>query len=151
MVTLEDIKSATTEFLARHWNSERLARHKLPQWSGEYGFLGVRPEAREMQGCYAFLEGEQVVYIGSAVSRGRPPYEECGIGARLNQYTTWDRDKGLVEGKRAYRMKHPSLQNVTSIVLIGFPSGLGYLALALEAYLISRFKSEGLKNVKSVK
>ena len=48
-------------------------------------------------------------------------------------------------------MKHTSLQGVTSVVMIGFPQELGYLALALEAYLIGRFKGEGLKNLKSVK
>jgi len=148
MVTSEDIKTATAEFFACHWNSERLARHKLPQWSGEYRFLGVRPEGREMQGCYAFLEGEQVVYIGSAVSRGRPPYEEYGIGARLNQYTTWDRDKGLVEGKRVYRIEAPIATECYVYSVNRFSIRLGIPCLSPRSVSDLKIQKRGIEECK---
>jgi hypothetical protein len=145
MIKFSSIESATIQFFKLHWSSKELP--PFPEWSDEYHFVGEIFN-NEKQGCYVLLKDNSVVYIGSAVSKGNGLYTECGIGYRFNKYLRWDKTKAKDINQRHYLPKE-EIADITSARTIGFSSGFGYLALALEAFLIVRFKDQGLRNIKS--
>lgn len=142
MLTQMRLKMATQEFFARHWNTVSCEGIESPEWSAPWALAGSIPNT-DKQGCYAFLAGDSVKYIGAGVARGTGIYKECGLGARTANYMRWAKEKGLKDGQRVYEMK-PQYRDVTALLTLGFPSGYGYLALALEAFLIAEFKDQGL-------
>jgi hypothetical protein len=148
MTTIKDIERATKDFLEKHWNSVKCGDFGTTNREEWEKLVGTTPNSTK-QGCYVFILNDGAFYVGSAVSKGSGIYVECGIGDRLNDYTEWARDAGALNGKRSYRVKG-NLDAQTRIFTLGFPSGFGYLALALEAYLIVQFKGD-LKNIKATK
>lgn len=149
MITMSDIQEATKRFFARHWSIADCDGRPAPDWSEPWRLVGAMPST-DKQGCYVLLVGDMVKYIGSGVGRGFGRYKECGLGARTWNYMKWDRSKKTSLAQRVYVMTKPYV-DVTSLATIGFPSGYGYLALALEAFLISEFRGKGLINIKSPK
>lgn len=149
MLTEIHLKAATQEFFARHWNTASCGGIESPEWSTPWTLVGSIPNTGK-QGCYAFLVGNSVKYIGSGVAKGAGIYKECGLGARTAHYMRWAKEKGRQDGQRVYEMK-PQYCDVTALLTIGFPSGYGYLALAVEAFLIAKFKDQGLQNIRSTK
>lgn len=134
--SIEALKSATSEFLRRHWNEKSKCGEDL-SWR-TWGMQGSMPY-QENQGCYALLSGDAIIYIGVGASRGRGKYEGWGLGKRVTTHT-----KLLKAGKLEERVYEPNAywkeKGVTGIMTFGFPEGFGYLALALEAFLISILK-----------
>lgn len=146
MIEFSSIENATLEFFELHWCQSKLPTY--PEWSPEYRFVGEIFN-NSKQGCYVLFKNESVLYIGSAVSSGSGIYKECGIGERFNHYLAWDKTKTTEIQNRHY-IPVGAIEDITSVRTIGFPSGFGYLALALEGYLIARFKDKGLRNIKSI-
>lgn len=149
MVTMADIQSATDEFIKKHWNSGACGEFSEASWKEWVAFTGEIPN-NDKQGCYALGVDERVFYVGSAVSRGAGKYTGNGIGKRLGDYAIWDRTKKASGGRRVYCMRDGFDPN-TRVFTFGVPVPYGYLALALEEFLISRFKGDGLVNIKSTK
>jgi len=147
MTTIKDFQIATERFLKRHWDLRECDGNPPPQWSAVWPLVGGLPNT-DKQGCYALLVNDGVKYIGSGVGRGSGRYQECGLGARTATHMRWDKSKKAGLDQRVYVMQQP-YTDVTGLITIGFPSGYGYLALALEAFLIAEFRSKGLVNIKS--
>jgi len=146
MITFPQIESATLEFFGQHWAPT--IGLPSPTWSEEYRFVGEIYN-NQYQGCYVLMKEDAVIYVGSAVSKGRGRYRECGIGERFNAYLRWDKSSPSTIQTRVFKPRE-SISGVTAARTIGFPSGHGYLALALEAFLIARFKEHGLHNIRGV-
>ena len=134
-----DLKRHTAEFFRRHWDPESL-KEESPTWKGPYRFEGSL-EDHDKQGCYAVENNGEIVYLGSGVSRGGGLYEGHGIGTRIGHILVWDRSKPRPIATRVYKPR-PKWQGISAIYTIGFPTEWAYLALALEAYLISRLEPE---------
>ncbi len=143
---MADVEKETRNFLNLHWNAQQLTDVDLPDSWGAYSFIGNVPYG-DRQGCYALVKDSEVIYIGLGASRGYGKYAECGIGARLNSHVLiWDRSVPANSGSRKYEPKESwKRKGVTEVHTFGFPSGYGYLAPALEAFLISRL--EPIENV----
>ena len=140
---MEEVISATNEFLLCHWDTELLDTNEVPGWES-YSFQGNIPKGNR-QGCYALIAKTDVIYIGLGASRGSGLYTEHGVGARLmNHVLKWDRSRPASISDR-YFIPRSKWADVTEIYTIGFPRGYGYMACSLEAYLLSKLKP--LKNV----
>ena len=138
-ITMDEVEKYTRLFLKYHWAAEELQREDLPKCWEAYRFIGGIPYG-DRQGCYALIEEEEVLYIGLGASRGWGIYKECGIGARLSGHVLrWDRS---IPSDLANRVYKPigNWRHITQICTFGFPSGYGYLACALEAYLVSNLE-----------
>ncbi|MBW1732720.1 MAG: hypothetical protein JRJ75_17950 [Deltaproteobacteria bacterium] len=137
IVTIDQIQKVTDEFLGRHWHLNQLDTTEVPAWKGPYSFFGNVPNG-DKQGCYALINGNEVVYIGLGISRGYGTYEGHGIGARLNNHVLkWDRNRPPKDKRRFYMPRKYWKDKLTGIHTIGFPRRYGYMACALEAFLIS--------------
>jgi len=135
--TISDVEETTKSFLQLHWNGEQLSGIELPDVWAAYNLKGAIPYG-DRQGCYALLNDNHVIYIGLGASRGGGLYREHGIGARLvNHVLRWDRSIAADIENRVY-VPQDRWSSITEIYTYGFPSGYGYLACSLEAYLISR-------------
>jgi hypothetical protein len=146
MASMADIQQATDEFITKHWNSRACGEFPDASWKEWAALTGEIPN-NDKQGCYALVVDERVFYVGSAVSRGAGKYTGNGIGKRLGDYAIWDRTKKGSGGRRVYCMRDgfdPSIKVFT----LGIAAPYGYLALALEDFLIPRFKTDGLVNTK---
>ena len=139
-ITMAEVEEKTREFLNLHWNrnAQQLAEIDLPDSWGVYGFIGIVPHGNR-QGCYALIRHGEVIYIGLGASRGYGIYAGNGIGARLNNHVLkWDSKVPSDPANRKYGLKdYWKEKGVTEVCTFGFPSGYGYLAPALEAFLIS--------------
>jgi len=136
-LTVNNVEEKTKEFLKLHWRTELLESVELPEAWAAYNLKGAVPYG-DRQGCYALVEDDQVVYIGLGASRGGGLYSEHGLGARLNSHVLkWDRSIASDIESRVY-LPQDRWTNITEIFTYGFPSGYGYLACSLEAYLISK-------------
>ena len=149
MITRDDLREATRRFFAKHWNPALCDQHEPPDWSEPWELVGEMPGSAR-QGCYALVEGGVVTYIGKGGGRGSGGYPECGLGKRIGAYMRRAKDKGRTDGQRVYEFRELYRKH-TGIMTIAFPSGYGYLALALEAYLIAEFTDKGLTNKHSMK
>ncbi len=141
MPTRDDIVKFTNEFFDLFWNLNLGAR---PEWSRcvPFTFGGARPQNKDipsenMPGCYAFLHGDKVIYIGVGV-KGMSPYLFSGIGIRIKaRHDTYRREK-----------KPDWAGRVTDLCTIAFPRDderlPQFLAYALEQYLI--WKCEPCEN-----
>jgi hypothetical protein len=134
---MKDVKKLTNDFLDKHWN---ISNVKPEGWK-KYSFQGGLEDGSS-PGCYAITKNEDIVYIGLGASRGWGNYKDSGLGARLlNHVIMWDKPRPAEKDKRYYKFK-PKWQDekVTNLYTIGFPKGYGYIACALEAFIISNLK-----------
>lgn len=131
MLTIKHLNIALDEFLSRHWDSPFSSDYERPQWSALWKGKGELPN-RLSPGCYALKSDRGIEYIGSGIRRGKHYYSDNGIGGRASTYFRWDRGQNLKDGRRTYRM----IDDWAGIYTIGFPPEVGYLAPALEHFLI---------------
>lgn len=137
MISLEDLRQQTAHFLDLHWPEGE----PRPAWSEPWEFVGTIPN-HEMQGCYALLRGQEVIYIGVGAGNGPARYRGAGLGSRLHRY--WQRhpeEPRTPDGESRYAPVQ-DWGEATAIVTIGFAPERGYLAYALEPYLIGKLKPE---------
>ena len=139
-ISKADLEKKTEDFLSLHWNNKVL-RVLTAKWESYY-FKGSIPN-QDKQGCYALGREDQIIYIGVGASHKEGLYKEYGIGSRLSSHVIkWDRTipSNHIED-RVYKPRE-RWKGVTEIYTFGLPSNYGYLALALEAFLISELKPE---------
>ena len=143
MPTMDDVRRETQEFIRRHWDISKLDTEESPIWC-EYGLTGTCPN-EDRPGCYALVEGGEVTYIGSGASQGHGIYEGCGLGHRLNGYLQYDRTQPAATlADRRYKPKPQ--YTFTSLHTFGFPRVYGYMALALESFLLNRVPTSDNKH-----
>ena len=131
MPTLEDLNAHTAEFFTRHWK-EPLGEQ--PKWSSKWQFCGSIPN-NGMQGCYAILNGEEIIYVGLGAGYGTDRYQHAGLGQRLHNY--WRvHPSGEYKGDDRLYIPVENWQEATAIVTLGFEPVHSYLAHSLEQYLI---------------
>ena len=145
MATKEVLEKETVNFFSMHWNPANVNVECPGGWE-EYSMKGPMKN-RESPGCYALMNGENVVYVGSAVSRGAGIYINHGLGKRIGEYTRV-KDWGGSTKERTYKFVDGWEGKVDSIITLGFHKDFSYLVPALEAFLIK--KIEGLINVKKI-
>ena len=138
MITVSQLHQATTKFFDRY-----IAKNlDLPTtWSAPKktdGTSGLSPNG-DRSGCYALLAGDEVKYVGVGRSWKKGRYQENALDARIRAH-------GLLVDKATNtyitRDKWRAL-GIDSLVTIGFPHELFFLASALEDYLINELKPEG--------
>ena len=136
-ISLGDVQNRTDQFFDLHWPHDE----ERPSWSDAWSFAGEIPNQR-LQGCYAILLGESVVYIGVGAGKGSGIYEGAGLGSRLHRY--WRTHSKTPKAPDGTSLYEPTGEwaGATGIATIGFPAGRGYLAYALEPYLIGHLKPE---------
>lgn len=135
--SIKSLKKHTQDFFKHHWNDQVIG-FSAPKWSEEWLLAGPAPSYNK-QGVYAFVKGDEIIYIGSGVSRGKKGYEGHGLGARIGGYV-----RVVKEGQ--YRAHDERLAEAGALVTIGFPSGYGHIAIALEYYLLSRVPTKHNSN-----
>lgn len=135
VLTVNQLKTALDEFLDRHWHSPFLNNYDRPQWSALWKGKGELPN-RLCPGCYALKSENGIEYIGSGIRRGKYSCSDNGIGGRASNYFLWNRGHDLKGGRRTYRM----IDGWVGIYTVGFPPEAGYLAPALEHFLIVELK-----------
>ena len=140
-ISKQDLEKTTKEFLIRHCIVDSNSDSIDETWS-EYNFVGSIPNQDRM-GCYALVRGGNVIYIGSGTKLGNGIYEGFGIGSRLSAHVvSWDKtEKTKDKTDRKYKPKE-KWKGVSQIYTYGFSKNLGYMAPALEAYLLSKHKPE---------
>lgn len=132
MKTIRDLIEETDKFFELHWNK---IHGEKPNWSDVWKFEGPAPN-KDSPGCYAFLSGKEVVYIGSAINKNYGIYEDCSLGARINSYIRWNREIPTATDKRIYKLAEEwGDKKIDSLITIPFKK-TRYLVLALETYLI---------------
>jgi hypothetical protein len=99
----------------------------------------------DRQGCYALFKGTELCYIGLGASRGWGPYKGHGIGARIKHVLSVDWNNKTPDGLRMYKVQE-KWADVTHVSTFGFPHNFGYLAPALESYILTRGDMSGLQN-----
>ena len=126
----------TEGFFQRHWQD---AFGAVPEWCEPWPINSQGPVPNgERQGCYCLFQNATPIYVGLGASRGSGLYREHGIGKRLYSHVLRvDSSRGVVNNKGFY-MPREKWQHVTHLRTIGFPSGYGYLAPALESFLLSQ-------------
>ncbi len=137
---INELKSLTEEFFRRHWYKENEGP-TIPQWSEYWKFDGELYN-NTSHGCYAFLKGDEVCYIGMAMNKGLAGYATHSLGSRISNYWRVDKEISKSLGTRKYKPTE-NLQKgeITSIITLPFPVGhQEYLILALEVYLINRMQ-----------
>jgi hypothetical protein len=133
-ITPQRLRTATEEFFRLHWNLPE----PPPSWC-KRPFVGIGAlHAGELPGCYALARKTGIVYIGSAVSRGNVRYVGYGLHSRILRYIRRDRSVHRPDGERVWSFTHGH----SGIYTIGFPLERGYLAIALEHFLVGRFQNQ---------
>lgn len=135
--TKANLIGLTKEFFAKHWN-EALIGKKAPEWCEpqEVKYGNPLPN-HDKQGCYAFVDGEAVAYIGVGTSRGGGLYRGHGIGKRFQAYAKYVDGVYQIVDKRFVGCK---------AMTIGFEVEEAYLANALELFLIGRMPTKFNQN-----
>jgi len=131
------VKTHTADFFGMHWNSKYI-RLDVPRWSEPWRLLGQMPN-HDKQGVYVFVKGDFVTYIGSGVASIKGRYKGHGLGKRIYSYL-----RVLREGE--YYAVDSRLQDADYLITLGFPEGYGYMAIALEYYLLTKLTTEHNKN-----
>ncbi len=128
------LEKATREFFRKHWDS---ASGQPPAWSDPWRLVGNLPNG-ERQGVYALLKKGEVIYVGVGASRNGGLYSGAGIGARFWAYMRWDKSIPVNQnGEKTYTWKGKWAGVAPEEALtLGFEPGTGYLACALEPFLI---------------
>lgn len=140
MVTLDALHTRTTAFLDLHWPEGE----PRPEWSAPWRFVGTIPN-QELQGVYALVHGDDVVYVGVGAGENPGRYEGAGLGNRLHKYWRTDKDDPrTAEGESRYVPSDVwgDVTETPAIVTIGLPPGQAALAYELERYLIRELKPE---------
>jgi hypothetical protein len=137
---INELKSLTKEFFRRHLYKEN-GKITAPQWSDYWTFDG-QLHNNATHGCYAFLKGDEVYYIGMALNKGLVGYEKHSLGSRISNYWRVNKELSKMLGTRKYKPTDNLHQNgITSIITLPFEnSGQEYLIPALEVYLITEMK-----------
>ena len=147
MVLMGNVRRETAVFMERHWDRTNLGKKDTPSWSASpYIFQGEIPNGTR-RGCYAILEGQEVVYIGLGAKRGSGRYEGHAIDSRLKKgYLRRDRRHKSASENRS-RIPVKKWASMTAIYTIGFPDECSYLAHSLEAYLLLQLSPRRNKNL----
>lgn len=132
--TLENMDVLTNEFFQKHWNAQEI-QNPVPVWSGLQEVRYGEPlRYYDKQGVYAFVNKDgEVLYIGVGASRGSGLYKGHGIGARFHRYAKY------VDG--VYQIVDDRFRECR-VRTIGFEVEQGYLAYALETFLIGRLNTQ---------
>lgn len=93
----------------------------------------------DKQGVYVFVKDNFVTYVGSGVASIKGRYKGHGLGKRIYSYL-----RVLKEGE--YCAVDRRLKDADYLMTIGFPEGYGYMAIALEYYLLTKLVTEHNKN-----
>lgn len=136
----------TNAFFQRHWQT---SFGPTPMWNEPWSTTGQGPiPCHDMQGCYSLYQGEQLVYVGLGASRGAGLYVGHGIGKRLYSHVLRvDAARG-VQNNKGFYCPREKWAHVTHLRTIGLPAGYGYLAPALELFLLNRLAPDGkLQNI----
>ena len=131
-----ELESITAGFFDLYWDERRLGQAR-PVWS-IWLLKGVPPEA-EKPGCYALYSGEELLYVGVALTEGKNSIssrKKYGLLNRLERHVLRKSARGATSYVPA--PNKPQWQEITSIRLLGFPEQHRHMAAALEAYLINR-------------
>ena len=139
---MADLKEKTECFFHLHWPNNA---GDPPKWNDSYKFIGALPYG-DRCGCYALFQGDQLQYIGSGVSRGAGIYLHHGLGKRIGAHVLMhDKTVRGTVAERRYKFR-PRWSECSRICTLGFPHKYGYLALALEWFLVNELHPPG--NVK---
>lgn len=138
--SIDALKRETDRFISLHWKGDYCKEGPDQLEWRTWNMQGAMPH-QEKQGCYALLSGDTIVYIGSGTSRGGGRYAGWGLGSRVTTHTRLSK-KGKLEDRAYEPNVYWKEKGVTGLMTFGFPEGFGYLALALEAYLISKLSPE---------
>ena len=130
----------TAEFFERHWQK---SFGEIPQWCEPWSLTGQGPVPNhDRQGCYCLFAMDTPIYIGLGAARGSGLYKDHGIGKRLYSHVLRvDSSRGIFNGKGFY-MPREKWRIATHLRTIGFPKSYGYLAPALESFLLARLPHE---------
>jgi hypothetical protein len=143
MPTKSDLDRETSTFFTRHWQSERLSC-AVPRWA-PWALAGI-PNDHDSGGCYAVFAGDELLYVGVALTPGR----SVKIGkARVGLYNRLRRHvvKPESRGATVHKGKDSRWLSMTRVELIAFADEFRYLAAALEIYLISSLRPQHNKAV----
>lgn len=155
-ISIDELKAKTHQFFQLHWCQ---ANNKLvdppPDWDGLWHFQGTIHKDKpgipnqEKPGCYALLEeGDNVAKIGVGASQAPGDYQHAGLGKRLHKYWRVDKNHSdLPTEKRKYKPSD-GYEWLKGIMTIGFDKDYGYLARALEAFLIAELEPSKNRNLK---
>lgn len=132
MNNIDNLKLNTEEFFKLYW--PKTQNEIAPKWESQWLFNGTIP-SHNKQGCYALLINDEIVYIGSAISRGTEQYQNHGLGYRLKNYFKVNKNSTI--SKDQYTQTE-GWQEISAIITIGFPAEHFWLAAALEIYLIKK-------------
>ena len=143
-ISIDELKAKTHQFFKLHWSLD----NPPPQWDGFWYFQGTIHQDKpgipnqDKPGCYALLEeGDNVAKIGVGAGPAPGDYQHAGLGKRLHEY--WRVDKNysdLPTEERKYKPSEDYAEWLTGIMTIGFDKDYGYLARALEAFLIAELE-----------
>ncbi len=134
--TVDALQAATDDFFRKHW--DRDSNRERPRWKGPWKMVGNLPDG-DKQGVYAIFKEDEVIYIGVGASRNSGNYAGAGIGARFWAYIKTDRPVPKKIGENTYSWKGKwSSYQPDGVMTLGFEPGDGYLAYALEPYLIMK-------------
>ena len=121
--------SRTDDFFSKHWNVDV----QPPVWSKPSEWVGSVPNFN-LGGVYALFKGDELIYIGSGVSRGGGSYPDSGLSRRLMAHVY--RSAPKESKKDAIPREKWEKAGLTSISTIGFPAEYNYMASSLEDFLI---------------
>lgn len=133
---MSNLERTTAEFFDLYWDERRLGQPR-PTWSS-WRLSGVPSEASKA-GCYAIYKGNQLLYVGVAVTEGKHSAatgKKYGLLNRLERHVIRKAGRGATSYVPA--PNKPQWHDVTEIRLLGFPDDHRYMAAALELYLIQR-------------
>jgi len=128
--TIKDLKKITEEFFNLYWDTNKLENEEIPTWSENIWEYDGELPSNNKKGCYAHLNGVEVVYIGLGIGKS---YDGSGIGARVRNY--WKKNTDHIETGKSYT---PTIKDVTGIITLPFPDKYFHLAAALEVFLIQK-------------
>lgn len=133
MPNVTQLQEATTEFFNRYLAKDL---NLSPVWSDPKkmeGTNGLAPNG-DKSGCYAFLSGDEVLYIGVARSWNEGKYQKNAIDRRV-------RERLYVAPDNTYRIRDDCRsEGYESFVTIGLPDDAFFLAASLEEYLLHVLK-----------
>ena len=148
-ISLGDLRDATRQFFNLHWClDESKIADPPPEWNDPWLFQGTIPK-QDKPGCYALLDGENIKYIGVGAGQAPGDYQHAGLGKRLHEY--WRRDNNYLDlplNERKYKPSEKYAEWLTGIITMGLDKNYGYLARALEAFLIARLDPQKNKYLK---
>jgi hypothetical protein len=128
---VQNMMKETSSFFNMHWNKDAIKSDppKWEKWKKENDIFINSIPYLENGGCYALLKGEEIIYIGSGVSRGYERYINRGISNRLISHV-------VKSHNRVGWVPRDNWSHITDIYTIGFGEEIASIALALERHLI---------------